>query len=70
MTDVVVDLNVRVGRLTRAGFEDVRGEIPESGTSVRVVEEETGISGPGIVTSVDYTRRIVYLAVAWRELTA
>lgn len=70
MLSVTVDLNVRVrGRLTYAGFEDVEGEIPLPGSSVTAVEKETGLRAPGIVTEVDPVKELVFLAVAWRELT-
>lgn len=68
--EVTVDLNVRVrGRLTYVNFEDVSGDIPEPGVSVTAVEKETGLRAPGIVTEVDPVKELVYLAVAWRELS-
>lgn len=73
MIDVVIDLNVRsgsFGQLTHAGFEDIRGDVvPPVGTFVCALEEEEAISAPAIVVGLDNERRVIHLAVAWREFT-
>jgi hypothetical protein len=68
MTIVSIDPNVRVrGNGTYAGFEDVRGPI-YVGLRVDVVEEESRLAGSAIVTEIDTSSSLVYLAVDWKSL--
>jgi len=65
---VMIDLNVRVrGTQTFVGFEDVTGAI-SVGHLVEVVEPESDVRGPAVVTEIDVDRRLVYLAVEWANL--
>jgi hypothetical protein len=71
-TRVAIDLNVRTGtggQLTFTGFEDTVGDapVPRIGTSVLACETESGIEAPAIVVDRNDERRLLYLAVAWRE---
>jgi hypothetical protein len=67
---VMIDPNVRVaGNQTFSGFEDIlAGDLPEVGDVVVVREPESGITGSATVTRVDYTDRLIYLAVDWANL--
>jgi hypothetical protein len=67
----MIDPNVRVaGGLTFSGFEDVIGELPDPGDRVVVREPESGITGIGTVTQVNFADHLIYLNVDWSKLAA
>jgi hypothetical protein len=69
VTEVIIDPNVRVaGNETFAGFEDIRGAMPDKGWRVIVREPESNLVGYGRVTRLDDADRLIYLAVNWAEL--
>lgn len=68
MTEIEIDLNVRVrGDQTYSGFEDVKGDI-RVGDTVRVYEGESGFTGHARVTDIDNKKEIVYLSVDWENM--
>ncbi len=68
-TRIAIDPNVRVrGNETYAGFEDVRGKVPDVGVQVEVWEPESGVVGVGKVTEIDQDRQLVYVKVDWTSL--
>lgn len=67
--EIFIDPNVRVaGNETFSGFEDVVGDLPGEGATVRVREPESNVIGQGLVTRVDRESRLVYLSVEWAGL--
>ena len=69
MSTVEIDLNVRVrNNETFSAFRHIHGSVPARGDVVDVVEPECGLGGKAIVTEVDHTKGIVYLAVEWANL--
>jgi hypothetical protein len=73
-TIIQIDLNVRVnGNQTYAGFENIiQGSLPSPYLGyqfVTVTEIESGLTGPGIVTEMDYDKKIIYLDVDWKQLS-
>lgn len=66
---VEIDLNVRTASGTFVGFEDC-SEPVEVGDVVHVVEPESGVWGGALVTAIDEERQLVYLSLAWNQLTA
>ena|SRR5258705_8594059 len=68
-TEIMIDPNVRVaGNETFSGFEDVRGPMPVKGQRVVVREPEADLVGDGVVSRVDRTARLIYIAVDWPSL--
>ncbi len=68
-TEIMIDPNVRVaGNETFSGFEDVRGPMPAVGQNVVVREPEGDLIGAGVVTRLDDTARLIYIAVDWPSL--
>lgn len=68
LVTVIIDLNIRVrGKLTFACLSDCNGPV-QPGQRVRVVEQESGVHGTGVVADVDRVKRLVYLAVPWADL--
>lgn len=66
----MIDPNVRVaGNQTFSGIEDVVGDMPDEGDQVIVREPESGATGRAIVMRVDFSDRLIYLAVDWAGLT-
>lgn len=64
---VEIDLNVRVrGNQTFVGLLDIPGACV--GDAVTVRESESGLSGPGWVTDIDWGKGLVYLRVDWPKL--
>lgn len=68
---IEIDPNVRHNDGTYAGFEHIltAGGVPEAGDTVEVVEPEASLYGRAVVTEVDETRRLLFLAVDWTTLT-
>lgn len=66
---VIIDPNVRVsGNRTYAAFEDVRGGNAHINDHVRVQVDETDLIGDGIVSSLDWGSKLVYLEVDWSSI--
>lgn len=66
---VTIDPNVRVsGDKTYAAFEDVRGGNAHINDHVRVQVDETDLVGNGIVSSLDWESRLIYLKVDWSSI--
>ncbi|MHA7176941.1 hypothetical protein ACX80D_09815 [Arthrobacter sp. Sr24] len=66
---VTIDPNVRVnGNKTYAAFEDVRGGDAHINDHVRVQVDETDLVGNGVVSSLDWESRLVYLEVDWSSI--
>lgn len=67
-TRVEIDPNVRVrGNQTFTGLENCHGPIAVD-HEVTVYESEAGIEGRGVITDIDYDKRLVYLRVDWAGL--
>lgn len=66
---VTIDPNVRVnGDQTYAAFEDVRGGNAHIDDHVLVQVDEMDLVGNGIVSSLDWESRLVYLDVDWSSI--
>lgn len=63
-TRVMIDLNVRVRGLVRAGFEDSDGPL-QVGETVVVYEPEDAIAGTATVVALEPDEGFMYLDVEW-----
>ncbi|MGV8874266.1 MAG: hypothetical protein ACOH2Q_17160 [Rhodococcus sp. (in: high G+C Gram-positive bacteria)] len=69
MTEIAIDPNVRVRNdETFSGFEDVKGDFPKVGDTVRVREPESNVVGAAKVTRISAADSLIYLAVEWDNL--
>lgn len=66
---IEIDPSVRVlGSQTFAGFGDCSPLVPGIGEEVTACVTEMRAAAPGVVTGLDYVRRLVYLSVEWASL--
>lgn len=65
MIQVEFDPNVRVhGNGTYTALADLPDDV-QAGDRVLLVEPESGVQRPGVVTEIDRDRGLVYFSVGW-----